>query len=301
MNPFMNEISLRELVKKSPVFKVDGPNCDFAFAELSYDNQSNLFQHPCRFDGFLTVICLEGGLSIQLNLQSYSLERQMVFFCGPGSIIQFRIPEGQAGPTHLYIAAISDNFVQDLAKDSMKLYNNSKALFEEPFMKLGEKDFATLVGYNEVMDRLLDTGISEWRDAIRSLLASMMHFLRSFWRNRQAQREEVPVHSPRAQAMVDRFIQLVTEHHMTEHYLAFYASKLGITPKYLSKLVREVTGRSAPEWVDSFLVLEAKNMLKYSNLTIKEIVYKMRFPDQSSFYKFFKLHTGMIPSEYRKS
>ena len=70
---------------------------------------------------------------------------------------------------------------------------------------------------------------------------------------------------------------------------------------YVSKLVREVTGRSAPEWVDSFLVLEAKNLLKYSGMAIKEIVYRMKFPDQSSFYKFFKLHTGMIPSEYRKS
>jgi AraC-like DNA-binding protein len=105
----------------------------------------------------------------------------------------------------------------------------------------------------------------------------------------------------RSQATVDRFIRLVTEHHMTEHYLQFYANELEITPKYLSKLVRDVTGRSAPDWIDSFLVLEAKNMLKYSDLAIKEIVFKLNFPDQSSFYKFFKLHTGMIPSEYRKS
>ena len=153
-----------------------------------------------------------------------------------------------------------------------------------------------------MLDGLVSASHPDFKGALRSLASSLMFYLRAFWAQRRLELEQkVPAHSARAQATVDRFIRLVTEHHMTEHYLAFYAKKLGITPKYLSKLVRDVTGQSAPEWMDSFLVLEAKNMLKYSNMAIKEIVYKMQFPDQSSFYKFFKLHTGMIPSEYRKS
>ncbi len=302
MNPIMNEISLPELVRMYPMLRVDAPSCDFAFAHLDYENQISVFQYPCRFNGYLVVICLEGEIAIHLNLQSFVLKKQMVFFCGPGSIIQFTKPEGSTGRTRFYVAALSDNLVQEMARDSLKLYNNSKALYGDPFMWLEDKDFTTLIRYNEVLDRLLDSGVTEMKDALLSLISSVMCFLRSFWRQKHlGQIVDQTVHSPRAQAMVDRFINLVTEHHMTEHYLAFYAAKLGITPKYLSKLVRDVTGRSAPEWIDSFLVLEAKNMLKYSNMAIKEIVYKMHFPDQSSFYKFFKLHTGMIPSDYRKS
>ena len=81
--------------------------------------------------------------------------------------------------------------------------------------------------------------------------------------------------------------------------MAFYASHLGLTPKYLSKLIKQVSGWSAPDWIDSFVILEAKNMLKYTDDSIKEIVFKLHFPNPSVFYKFFKAHTGMTPSEYR--
>jgi AraC-like DNA-binding protein len=81
--------------------------------------------------------------------------------------------------------------------------------------------------------------------------------------------------------------------------MAFYADKLCLTPKYLSKLIKQASGKSAPEWIDNFVILEAKNLLKYTNLAIKEIVFQLHFPNQSVFYKFFKAHTGMTPSEYR--
>ena len=57
--------------------------------------------------------------------------------------------------------------------------------------------------------------------------------------------------------------------------------------KYLSKLIKQASGRSAPDWIDDFVILEAKNLLKYTDLAIKEIVYKLHFPNQSVFFKFF--------------
>jgi AraC-like DNA-binding protein len=83
--------------------------------------------------------------------------------------------------------------------------------------------------------------------------------------------------------------------------VGFYADKLCLTPKYLSKLIKTTSGKSAPEWIDSYVILEAKNLLKYSDIAIKEIVYRLNFPNQSVFYKFFKARTGMTPSEYRNS
>ena len=83
--------------------------------------------------------------------------------------------------------------------------------------------------------------------------------------------------------------------------MRYYAERLCLTPKYLSKVIKQVSGRSAPEWIDAFVVLEAKNMLRYSDMAIKEIVYTLHFPNQSVFYKFFKSHTGQTPSEYRRS
>ena len=109
------------------------------------------------------------------------------------------------------------------------------------------------------------------------------------------------VPSSRSKMIFEQFIKLVSEYHTQQRMVGFYADKLCLTPKYLSKLIRNATGRSAPEWIDAYVILEAKNMLKYSNATIKEIVFRLNFPNQSVFYKFFKARTGMTPTEYRNS
>ena len=113
--------------------------------------------------------------------------------------------------------------------------------------------------------------------------------------------EEEAVQTNRSKAIFDQFIKLVSQNYIRHRNVGFYADKLCLTPKYLSKLIKDTSGRSAPEWIDSYVVLEAKNLLKYSNAAIKEIVYTLNFPNQSVFYKFFKARTGMTPSEYRNS
>ena len=112
-------------------------------------------------------------------------------------------------------------------------------------------------------------------------------------------KQEASQTTTRSKMIFEQFIRLVGEHHMKYRNVGFYADKLCLTPKYLSKLIKGASGKSAPEWIDSYVILEAKNLLKYSDITIKEIVYRLNFPNQSVFYKFFKARTGMTPSEYR--
>ena len=104
----------------------------------------------------------------------------------------------------------------------------------------------------------------------------------------------------RSKVIFDRFIGVVSEYHTQERGVAFYADKLCLTPKYLSKLVKAASGRSAPDWIDAYVMLEAKNMLKYSDIPIKEIVSRLNFPNPSTFHKFFKAKAGLTPLQYRK-
>lgn len=303
MESILNEVKLSDLVRIYPMFRTEELANDLAIAKWDFDARTGLFQHPCRFDGYLVIFCTEGEFSVDLNLKTFTVGKNMLFIYEPGNIVKFNLdPDAQDKPVHFSVAAISLEMIQEVEKDISRLYSHSVAIHEDPCLSFSDEEAAVVARYFDLTGCLMKANIPGCREAIHTLASSVVFFLRSFWIRKRAQKQaEFSEHSPRAQETVDKFIRLVTEHHMTEHYLAFYAGKLGITPKYLSKLVREVTGRSAPEWIDSFLVLEAKNMLKYSNMAIKEIVYTMHFPDQSSFYKFFKLHTGMIPSEYRKS
>lgn len=93
----------------------------------------------------------------------------------------------------------------------------------------------------------------------------------------------------------------LTKHYMQERSVGFYAGQLHLTPKYLTTIIRKTSGRTAAEWIDDYVVLEAKNLLKYSTMSIQEIAYCLNFPNQSFFGKYFRNHTGMPPSAYRMS
>ena len=99
--------------------------------------------------------------------------------------------------------------------------------------------------------------------------------------------------------MLEQFIKLAINDHAQEHMVGYYADKMCVTPKYLSKIVKEASGRSVPEWLSELLILDAKNMLRHTNMTIKEISACLNFPSQSFFFRFFKNHTGQTPTQYR--
>ncbi|MGN0210432.1 MAG: helix-turn-helix domain-containing protein, partial [Muribaculaceae bacterium] len=86
-----------------------------------------------------------------------------------------------------------------------------------------------------------------------------------------------------------------------EHSVNFYAQQLYISPKYLTLMVRETTGKTAARWIDDFIIMEAKNMLRYSGKNIQQVAYALNFSNQSSFGKYFKHITGISPSEYQRS
>lgn len=104
----------------------------------------------------------------------------------------------------------------------------------------------------------------------------------------------------RAFVIFDQFIRLISENFKHERCVEWYSSEMCLTPKHLSEVVKSVSGRTAGQWITSFVMIETKTLLKNSSLTIKEIALRMNFPNQSFLGKYFKNITGMSPSEYRK-
>ena len=81
----------------------------------------------------------------------------------------------------------------------------------------------------------------------------------------------------------------------------FYAEKLSITPKYMSTVIKQTSGKTAGDWIDDHVLLEAKALLKSTNMTILQISDELNFPSQSFFGKYFKRLTGVSPKEYRRA
>ena len=96
------------------------------------------------------------------------------------------------------------------------------------------------------------------------------------------------------------FIRLLPDHFAEHHDIPFYSSALHISSVYLSRVVRQVTGRTVIDYINQMLLMEASFLLRTSELSITQIADRLNFADTPSFSKFFSRLNGMSPKEYRK-
>ena len=104
---------------------------------------------------------------------------------------------------------------------------------------------------------------------------------------------------PRVEEIFIGFIRLLPHHFAEHHDIAFYASALSITPVYLSRVVRQVTGRTVIDYINQMLVMEASFLLRTSPMSITQIAERLHFADTPSFSKFFLRMKGVNPRRYR--
>ena len=261
-----------------------------------------MLQYPVRFDGYIFFFLKEGHFQVDHNLNTFDVRSGSIMMTVPGNIVKVSSykPEHIAD-AELYFLLISKEFMSGIHLDINRVYQESLRLWNYPCIRLSEDDISLLVEYFTLSRNILHNRIKNKKNVLGALVTSFAHVILELWtREINHSRKAENPSTARINQLLERFIALVTEYHNTERGVAFYADKLCLSPKYLSKLIKQASGRSAPAWIDSFVILEAKNLLKYSDKSVKQIVYDLHFPNQSVFYKFFKTHTGMTPSQYRK-
>lgn len=99
--------------------------------------------------------------------------------------------------------------------------------------------------------------------------------------------------------ILNSFCELCNDSHTEHRDIAYYANKLNISSRYLHKIVKETIGTTPKEIIDFYVSGTAKRILLSSDLTTQQITYKLNFPDQATFWQFFKRNVGMSPSEFR--
>lgn len=95
------------------------------------------------------------------------------------------------------------------------------------------------------------------------------------------------------------FIRLLPQHFAEHHDIAFYAAALHISTVYLSRIVRQVTGRTVVDYINQHLLMEAAYLLRTTSLSIAQIAARLHFADAPSFSKFFSRKKGVTPKDYR--
>lgn len=261
-----------------------------------------LFENPCRVDALAAILCKGGRIRCRINLKEYEITEEMVVVSMPMNIVQVEYGAEDRCRTDFTSCGfiLSTRFLKNLHVDMRNVVPLYMQIQNESCIRMREEDIVLLERYYALLRDTVSRHSPHTAEITNGLIAAMIHTFCDVLSTNAA----VPsaVHRPvksRRKMFFEQFMALLDQYHCSERSLKFYADKLYITPKYLSAVIKEVSGRSAAEWVDDFVVLEAKTLLKYSDLSIQEIAYRLNFSTQSFFGKYFKHQTGMSPTEYK--
>lgn len=287
-------ITIPEFIKKYGIGNALNKN----FIIISDVAQSiEMLRFPLRVDAMLIGITLNGYIRMTINLREWTMTENSGIICLPENLlgVQSISPDYKGA-----IIGVSLSYLRNMNIDLKKIIPYYMSVCNHPLMQLSNDEMGIISRlYNLIISILMEEVIGKNRneEVVANLLAALIfrmcdHFDRINQENRVLKTKSKEYYFVRFMDLLQRDFR----HHRD---IGYYSDQLVITPKYLSKLIKDISGLSAAQWIDEFTVAEASVLLKFSDKSIQQIAEYLDFPSQSFFSKYFKSHTGVSPSEWR--
>jgi AraC family transcriptional activator of pobA len=258
--------------------------------------EQDLFKFHFRSDFLTVLLIVKGELTFSLNLKEYTAKQNSLVIVAPNSIKKVGVVSKDTivsgvNFTIEFLTAIG------MPKNAVELLDYFSSQFS-PHWNLDKRDASAL----QLIIKQLNSRVTALNEHVygKELLYHTFYiFLYEVYG--LSKKYAVPIlhHVTRKENLVKNFTQLVQKQFRSQRNVNTYAVQLNITPKYLTETVKEITGKTAGEIIDDFVLLEAKLLLDNPALSIAEIADELHFSDQSFFGKYFKRHTSLSPKEYR--
>ena len=260
-------------------------------------SEMEIFRFPSRLNALIIGVGTEGETSLTSNLQEFRLKKDSLFIFSPKHILQ--VQSNNRFKAHLIV--IAPDFLKRINIDTKRMMPLFLQFGSLPCMELTQAESQSLRSFISMVEQELKGSETDFSsEIIGGLIAATIHKVGDILTHYLTEHPEVdsPIHN-RAEEYFRQFTELLGEHYKHERSVGFYARQLCITPKYLTTLIKRISGKSVSEWIDNYVILEAKTLLKYSNMSVQEIAYYLNFPNQSFFGSYFKRNAGMSPSQYK--
>lgn len=281
----------------------------------------------------VTILELEGGEVNILNAEkeSVKLTKTGLFLCKAGSVsltidgIEYQMHKGTIivyfSYSTLYIKSHTPNLKGTLIGANLEtiqpmLYNvsNFNALFiikQAPFQTISETQYKALTQHITLLKDVAEKVKLEKENTISNpnqpiieiahkqaeLLSYslMLEVLQCYTNVTPTNRS-----FSRKDEVLQKFVTQLYRNYRTQHEVSYYAEQQFLTTRYFSTIIKECSGKSPTQWIATALLVEARNLLAHTNMTIKEISDALSFPNQSYFGKWFKNLTTLSPLDFRK-
>ncbi|MEG1617253.1 MAG: helix-turn-helix domain-containing protein [Bacteroidales bacterium] len=265
------------------------------FAIFDRVDQIHICETPTRMDCVVFAICTRGSLEVGVNLEKLTLKKQQLGVIRPDQILQLiDISEDFEGR----FLVMSRNFLEEAQIDFKSALTIFFYFRDNPCTDLTDTEMEMILEYHSLLLKKMKLNDPIFRKKIaQHLMRALFCEVNMLFAAHQS--EQLIRKKNRKELLFEQFMKTVAQYYKKERSVSFYGDKMCLTPKYLSTTIKEISGKLAGEWIDEFVILEAKTLLKNSGKNIQEVAEELNFPNQSFFGKYFKQHTGMSPSQYK--
>lgn len=289
-NYAQNHISIRDMV-----LTCEGSYIDDDLMLVNRMGDIQLPKEPHRLDFELLGLCTKGQGEYSVDTIKHTVKAGDIIIISNGSVID----ELSFEPGHEeLLLMISDKYFHEILSGMHEL--STMYIFSRlhPVFHLDqEKQKDIRAQFEFIKTKVDDVNHHFRRETVLSLIKALIYDAgNTIWLSQT----ELGTVNSRADDLFVQFIQMVEQHYHEERRVGWYALQLNITPKYLSEIIRQASHQTPNEWIDNYVTLELRNLLKNTTKSIKQITEELHFANQSFLGKYFKEHVGMSPSEYRK-
>lgn len=248
---------------------------------------------PTRLDRMLMVVCTGGSISATIDVENRAVQQNDILVLRPGHLItECIVSDDFSG----FFITVTQEKLNQLLPSMRYVVPYSLRFVANPIINITTEEIDSLKLIYDLFCRHLSDPSRPYQSMALGALCEVLFFNTL---GIYSSRVKKSVLKSRREELLAKFIELLESNYKTERSVAFYANKLFVTPKHLSAVLKEISDKTAGEWIDQRVILEAKLLLRSTGLNVQEISAQLNFANQSFFGKYFKHLTGMSPRDYR--
>lgn len=248
---------------------------------------------PMKFNFTMTLLITEGEMKVQIDHSTYLIQKNDWAMVLSGKVFQII---DSAENTKATICCSRNEF--DVNPDighSIDLFN---LIRKNPVLHLTKEEMEEyLFNLNRIRKFLhMKEHICRYL-VVRSYLEILFYTICQLYSVHEKNKEKK---QSRSEELYQSFLFELEKGYKQEKSLKYYANRLCVTPKHLSTVLYQISGKHGSDWIEECIIMEAKALLKSTHMSIQQICYELNFSSSAHFGKFFRRLTGMSPREYRK-
>ena len=283
-------------MKKIPIRQITSANKEQASSELfkirkvqDILGEEDLIQELHRHDFFFVLALQNGNGTHEIDLTSYKVLNNSVFFLRPGQVHQLQLKAGCTG----YLMEFNNGFYHPKDKlSTQRLRKASNKNYCKPEIdRFGKLQSILTYIFHEYIGK--EEG---FQDVIK---ANLDIFFIEFVRQSPDPKGPSTNVDPYTQERLEEFLEMLEIHIASHKQVARYADLMNLSPYQLNEITKATIGKTASELINEHIILEAKRYLLATPNQIKDIADHLGYEDVSYFIRFFKKHTGYSPEAFR--